>query len=33
VALDYDILLSYIQTIQALLEHNRLLAAQIEGNE
>ncbi|ARC67289.1 MULTISPECIES: hypothetical protein [Bacillus subtilis group] len=30
VALDYEILLSYVQTIQALLEHNRLLAKQIE---
>ncbi|MCY9186519.1 hypothetical protein [Bacillus halotolerans] len=33
VALDYEILLSYIQTIQALLEHNRLLARQIEDNQ
>ncbi|MCD7911040.1 hypothetical protein KC480_05810 [Bacillus velezensis] len=33
VALDYEILLAYIQTIQALLEHNRLLAKQIETNQ
>lgn len=33
VALDYDILLSYIQTIQALLEQNRLLAQQIENQQ
>lgn len=30
VAMDFNILLSYIQTIQALLEHNRLLAIQLE---
>jgi hypothetical protein len=33
VALDYDILLSYIQTIQALLEQNRLLTKQIEDQQ
>lgn len=33
VAMDYNILLSYIQTIQALLEQNRLLRQQIEGDE
>lgn len=38
VAMDYDILLSYIQTIQALHEHNQLLQQQInhlggEANE
>lgn len=31
VAMDYDILLSYIQTIQALLEENRLLRQQINN--
>jgi hypothetical protein len=30
VAMDYDILLSYVQTIQSLLETNRLLRQQIE---
>ncbi len=30
VAMDYNILLSYVQTIQALIEHNRLLERQIE---
>lgn len=33
VAMDYNILLSYIQTIQALMEHNRLLAERIENSE
>lgn len=30
VAMKYDMLLSYVQTIQALLEHNRLLVKQIQ---
>lgn len=30
VAMDYEILLSYIQTIQALLEHNRMLSKLVE---
>lgn len=33
VAMDYNILLSYIQTIQALLEQNRLLRLQLEEEE
>ena len=33
VAMDYDILLSYVQTIQMLIEQNRLLRMQIDGGD